>query len=54
MKGRNIIWILLLFIVGIIPAYVSANSVEYVFDDAFFTGSYIPSLYVHADVHFNR
>ncbi|MCX6822654.1 MAG: S-layer homology domain-containing protein [candidate division SR1 bacterium] len=33
---------------------VSANSLEYLLDETFFTGSYVPGLYVNADLHFNR
>jgi hypothetical protein len=37
-----------------IPALASANSVEYLFDDTFFSGSYAPQYYSPADLHFNR
>lgn len=49
---RNIIWFIFALLLSFFPAISLANSLEYLFDDTFFSWSYSPEWYQSADVHF--
>lgn len=51
---RRLFQILFCATICLVPVLAAANSVEYVFDDAFFSGSYSPEYYESADLFFNQ